>query len=496
MLLPTQSKFLRLIALMWLLFAPAAARAQCALAGNPDTVQTLADRQIVSGEDEVIVQLRQDGPGFVVGYAPRGRDSSPSVPGGKRVPGGRDTISYTNRDVPAQQAQELHIVGAGLAPLRTVVGPSRKPVVLVIVSNGEMARWKLFVAPGTSLAKVVLQGMPAQVEGLPAGAEIVRRAPCPQHTTGRGVRSEALDIEISPMRLRRVLADIRAFTGLVETSFQHGFAPSSMVASSVRETALPALAHFHAEQIAKATDAKILGYIDAVRARLPDSARPAVSLLMDLVTRGRMPAATFNETGDRLPLLWFPPETPEVGAQLKCASNVLLGQGPSRSVRCPGDPRIYVMEGVGRTTIRESFGNSLIVPGRGSSLVEAGTGRDIIVLERGWGVATIGKTCGRGLPRMRGRRPPLGMMHTGFIVLGPGIRPDDLVWLPTWRREFKLWDASGRDLPAPQRKLNVSNWPARIIVNRATRDILILKTTCFNFAFSEEGRLPPPLWPR
>lgn len=481
-----------LLAVLAPMLLAATAAAQCALAGNPDGIGTLADRRVIAGDSEVIVDLPPDGQGFAVGWAERGRTSATEAPGGKRVIGGRDTIRYTNKDVPQQQVLELHVVGAGISPMQTVIGPSRKPMVLVVVSNGERARWKFFVAPGTRLAKVVLQGMQAQVDGLPSDVEVVRREPCALHTTGRGVRREAPEIEYSPLRIRRAIADIRAFTGLVETSFQHGFAPTTLIATATPDAALPALHALHVDELARATDAKILDYMDGVRARLPEAMRPTVSLLMELIGKVRIPAATFTENGERLPLLWYPPETPETGSKLKCTSNVLVGQGPSRSVKCPGEPRIYFMEGTGRSSMRESAGNSLFVPGRGSASIEAGTGRDLIVLERGWGIVRIGKTCGVATSRLRGRRPPLGMRHTGFIVFGAGVRQEDLFWWPTSRRGIPRSDLDRRQSLVLQRILRPQLPTSGVLVNRATRDLLILKNTCFNFVFLEDGKYATP----
>lgn len=482
------------VASAWLL-SVVQASAQCALTGSPSEVATLDDRQIVSGDGEVIVNISQDGPGFGVGLAPKGSETSPNVPGGRRVIGGRDTFRYGNRSVPAGQTREMHIVAAGISPPSTVVSGTSKPIVLVIISNGETARWKLFVMPGTTLAKVVLQGMKGEVEGLPAGVEVVRREPCEWHTTGRGVRRQTTDIEYSPSRIRRVLADIRAFTGLVETTFQQGFAPASLVASTAPEAVLPVLDHLSAEQIARATDVKLLEYMDGVRARLPELVRPTVSLLIDLVRKSRLPAATFTENGERLPLLWYPPQMPFAGSKLECTSNVLIGQGPVRSVACKDEPRIYFMEGKGRSTIRESAGNSLFVPGRGSSFISAGSGRDLIVLERGWGIASVSKACAFATSRLRGRRPPLGMIHTGTIVFGMGIKPADLLWLPMIQRGHGP-RTQDPQLAVLQTTVGMRHFPSRVLVNRATRDILILRQSCFNFVFAEKGRLAASRWSR
>lgn len=471
--------------------AASSASAQCTLTGNAEAVATLGDRQILAGNTEVIVNSANDVPGADYGFAPKGSESSRSVPGGRRVAGGRDTLRYVNRNVPAGQALELHIVGAAIAPPRTVVGGSKKPIVLVVVSNGENARWKLVVSPGTTLAKVVLQGSKAEIEGVPAGVEVVRRAACEQHMTGRGVRRQGADIEYSPVRIQRVLADIRAFTGLVETTFQHGFAPESFVASASQETALPALEPMSAEQIAKATDVRMLEYFGAVRARLPEAARPAATLLIDLVSHGRMPAATFTENGERLPLLWFPPDTPVMGARPACSSNVLVGQGASRAITCAGEPRLYFTEGPGRSMIRDGGGSSLFATGRGTSFISAGSGRDLIVLERGWGIASVSKTCGIATSRLRGRRPPMGMIHTGFLLFGQGVRSDDLAWYPAMRRTSVLGEIGGVTQAA--RLAALRSPPSRVLLNRKSRDILILRQTCFNFVFLEEGRISLPI---
>lgn len=484
------------VLLVSLLLTSAQAGAQCELTGEPAAVTTLDDRQIIPGADEAIVHLPPDEPGFRAGWAPKGSETSPLVPGGRRVIGGRDTFRYTNRNVPSGQVAELHVVASGISPITTTVAGASKPIVLVIISNGEIARWKLFVAPGTTLTKVVLQGMKGEVEGVPTGAEIVRREPCELHTTGRGIRRQAQNLEYSPGRIQRVLADIRAFTGLVESTFQQGFAPASLVASNIPEAALPVLDHFGPEQMARATETKIIEYMDAVRVRLPEAVRPTVALLIDLVRRSRLPAATFTENGERLPLLWFPPQTAISGSRLECGSNVLIGQGAVRSVKCRRDARIYFMEGKGRTTIREESGDSLIVPGRGASFVSAGSGRDLIVLERGWGIVSLSKTCAPARSKLVGRRPPFGMIHSSFLVFGAGVRPTDLVWLPLMRRKFRGHDGEGATLVPPMRVARLEPSPPRVLVNRATRDILILRQPCFNLVFHERGRLVRSPWLR
>ena len=94
---------------------------------------------------------------------------------------------------------------------------------------------------------------------------------------------------------------------------------------------------------------------------------------------------------------------------------------------------------------------------------------------------------------MRGRRPPLGMRHTGFIVFGAGVRPQDLFWWPTTRRDIPRSDLDRRQSLVLQRILRPQLPTSGVLVNRATRDLLILTSTCFNFVFLEDGKhVAPP----
>ncbi len=164
-----------------------------------------------------------------VGGPGRHADFSPSLAIEKNCTGGYGSSNYANPEsaLLASAAEEVHVVsvykGAGNPGFRdqrqgmvTVnVAPRPKPVVLVLGAY-ESTLWRLHLEPGAQLARVIFQGDGLQLlEGAPDGTEVINRGP-------EAFCGNAYGWEISqgggdyPL----MIADIRAYTGLVETSFQ------------------------------------------------------------------------------------------------------------------------------------------------------------------------------------------------------------------------------------------------------------------------------------
>lgn len=167
-------------------------------------------------------QLAQSvaGPGQQANYAP-------SLPIEKNCVGGYGSSNYANADadlVPGA-TEELHVVGVGggvgnpgfrdqrQGTVTVNVAARPKPIVLVLGAY-ESVLWHLDVQPGVQLARVILQGSaPQLVEGAPAATEIVYRGP-------DDFCAGAYGWEIGKGGNQLMIADVRAYTGLVETSFQ------------------------------------------------------------------------------------------------------------------------------------------------------------------------------------------------------------------------------------------------------------------------------------
>lgn len=152
---------------------------------------------------------------------------APSLPIEKNCTGGYGSSNYANAetDLVPDASEELHVIGVYEAqgnpgfrdqPQGTVtvnVAPRAKPIVLAL-SAYESILWRLNVAPGAQVARVILHGYaPQLVEGAPSGTQIVYRGP-------EDMCSIAYGWELSQGGNALMIADIRAYTGLVETSFQ------------------------------------------------------------------------------------------------------------------------------------------------------------------------------------------------------------------------------------------------------------------------------------
>ncbi len=123
-------------------------------------------------------------------------------------------------------SEELHVIGIyegvgypGFGPERrgvvdVLVHPRPKPVALALSSYGQ-THWRISLAPGAELSRVLTQGYGEQtVEGVPHGVPIVRAEPCAYtygwevaHNEGGGGH-------------QTVIAHLRELTGLRESSFQ------------------------------------------------------------------------------------------------------------------------------------------------------------------------------------------------------------------------------------------------------------------------------------
>lgn len=151
---------------------------------------------------------------------------APSIPIEKNCSdGGGESSNYANPP-DDRAATELHVIsvyegrtnpGFHPEPEGTVTVNVRsrpKPIVLLLASY-EPTVWRLQLDPGVQLASVITQGNGIQsVVGTPAGVLIEHRAP--DSHCGVAYGWEISTGESYPL----FITDVRAYTGLVETSFQ------------------------------------------------------------------------------------------------------------------------------------------------------------------------------------------------------------------------------------------------------------------------------------
>ncbi len=177
-----------------------------------------------------------DPPSEAVPVLGRRADFPPSLPMPSSCgSGGQTSSNYvmpTALRVP-DAAEELHVIAVyegtlpdGFSPVvdgrrvgvvRVEVGPTSKPVSLFLTAV-EPVRWQLVIPPGVSVARVITYGQYEQrVEGVPPGVEVTSWSPSSGFGCMYGWEVEANQGGCDYWTLIR---EIRAFTGLTETSFQ------------------------------------------------------------------------------------------------------------------------------------------------------------------------------------------------------------------------------------------------------------------------------------
>jgi hypothetical protein len=128
--------------------------------------------------------------------------------------------------------EELHVIGVyegrGNPGFRrypqgvidVVVRPRPKPIVLAL-SSYESILWRITPEPGAVLSRVILQGhFPQEVEGIPEGVPVL-------HRDAAATCGLAYGWEIAHgggRAFELMMASLRRFTGLIETSFQGCYA--------------------------------------------------------------------------------------------------------------------------------------------------------------------------------------------------------------------------------------------------------------------------------
>lgn len=152
----------------------------------------------------------------------------PSSDGTTSCRGGRPSSNYALEAGLSDPTatEELHVIGVyegagdpGFGPERrgvvdVLVRSRPKPVVLALSSYGK-THWRITVAPGAELSRVLVQGFGEQtVEGVPESAPVFQIEACSytygwevEHNEGGGGH-------------QTVIAQLRAITGLRESSFQ------------------------------------------------------------------------------------------------------------------------------------------------------------------------------------------------------------------------------------------------------------------------------------
>ena len=381
--------------------------------------------------------------------------------------------AYVNDAVPPDQTQELHLVGSYNGSGRIVIGPTPKPVVLVLGSYLPSI-WRLELAPGARLSRVILLGRDTQrVTGVPAGVEIMDRSACGDWASGwEGARE---NVRYMTDQYRSFLAAAQHASGLAESSFQSDFSRIDAVVtvppsrSDVRPATTISQPARVRDLLVPDRQATIARY-ETLMAQAPAEFQPTMKILIDLMKRDKFPilfpsGAPGREQGAPVGIRLLFEQPANRAAALNrgdCNNYFVLGRADGGSIHCATGNQFYVL-GNANDVLDDSWGDDIVSPGGGDDVLHLHWGNDIMVLGENWGDKIITKTChDASLSAADRERLHWPYRYSNFIVFGAGIRPQDM-----------RWDSK------------------TVLTHGPSNSKLTIKDECFTFVFAEDGDLAP-----
>lgn len=365
---------------------------------------------------------------------------------------------------------ELHVVSSYEGSGKVLVGPTDKPVVLVLASY-EPSRWQAMLLPGSKLERVILLGFERgqRVTGLPATVAVESPG---RSGYGHPWQRQRGNTKYVPSDFKAFIAEVRCRSGLAETSFQYAYNLGQRFHIPPLGDRTPVIERAEMPRVDPPLEPtkQLLRYEVQLMEMAPEL-RPAGALLVDLMRQDKLPVYMPSSASGEDP---FPPEEmvpllmPDEKQtywlerdQRVCGGGGVVGTEGADTLECAWGNQWYAL-GAGGDVISDGWNDDLVLSGSDDDIISLGWGNDIVVFQSGWGDDVVDKTC-HGASMLKSERARLGWPYPfkSFLIFGEGIRPELMAW---------------RD--------------ASTIEYTPTGDIVTLAGDCFTLVFSEPGTIP------